>query len=197
MSDVIITMTRDELAALIDERVKSALDNYVAQSGVKRLSRGVTRVRPDKLYAGLSGHYFEVDVLKLGDVDADMAMRLLTVLADANAFEQDSALARAIKSYAANSNKVIMWAPNQDYLIVGNHRNGENGRLEEEKFRISQESGCVEDLGHFSPNNEEGVARGLIEVKSRIGFDYFVKSEIAMKADDKMQEKLRKLGGRG
>ena len=196
MSDIItITMTRDELVELVEGRVKVAIENYIAQNGMKGVSRGMGRVRLNKLYGGLSGHYFEVDVLKLGDYDADMAMRLLAIIDNAQAFEQSSSLARAIKLYAAERSKVIMWAPNQDYLIVGNHRNGENGRLEEEKFRIPVD--LVEDLGHFSPNNDEGVAKGLIEVKTRIKFDEFVKSEIAIKDAEKMSDKLRRLGGRG
>ncbi len=196
MSDIItITMTRDELVELVEGRVKVAIENYIAQNGMKGVSRGMGRVRLNKLYGGLSGHYFEVDVLKLGDYDADMAMRLLAIIDNAQAFEQSSSLARAIKLYAAERSKVIMWAPNQDYLIVGNHRNGENGRLEEEKFRIPVD--LVEDLGHFSPNNNEGVAKGLIEVKTRIKFDEFVKSEIAIKDAEKMSDKLRRLGGRG
>ena len=190
MSDL-INMTREELTALIDERVKSA----IVALGVRKGGRGVGRVGVQKLYGGLSGHYFEVDLMQLGEEDADLALRLLTVVSDATVFEQDSSLARAIKAYAVSCNKVIMWAPNQDYLIVGNHRNGEKGRVEGEKFRIAQE--LLEDLGHFSPNNEEGVARGLIEVKSRIGFEEFVRRELEEREAEKMGEKLRKLGGRG
>ena len=190
MSDL-ITMTREELTALIDERVQSA----IAAIGTRKVARGVARQnRPSKLYDGKSGNYFEVDLMQLGEVDADLAMRLLAVVSDETIFEQDSSLARAIKAYAASHNKVIMWAANQDYLIVGNHRSGQKERVEGEKFRIPQE--LLEDLGHFSPNNAEGVARGLLEVKSRIGFEDFVRAEAFEKNQDKMAEKLRKLGGR-
>jgi len=194
-----LQVTRVELVALVQELVKSEVAAQLEQLGGKRVARAPKFVKPGKLYAGVKGHYF---VLNLPDLMAvedpellELADRALAVVQSDSVFPQESALARAIRQHAAEMGEVIFWAPNQDYLIVGNHRNGEQGRNELEKFRIPQQ--YLLDLGDFSPNNEQGVAVGLVAVKARIGFDEFVKAEAALKAQDKMSEKLRKLGGRG
>ena len=195
----VVTVSREELTLLVQSLVKLEVAAQLEQLGGKRVARAPKFVRPDKLYAGLKGHYF---VLKLGELMGvedpgllEMAERVLAVVQSDSVFPQESALARAIRMHAASTGEVVMWAPNQEYLIVGNHRNGETGRDELEKFRIEQR--WLEDLGDFSPNNEMGVAVGLLAVKERIGFDAFVKSEMEVRAQEKAGEKLRKLGGRG
>lgn len=190
-----LTVTKADLTLLVQSLVKLEVAAQLEQLGGKRVARAPKFVRPGKLYGELQGHYFAVDLNALNEVDFDMAMRLLAVIDNEQAFPQENALARAMKAYTLQTQQVIMWAPNQEYLIVGNHRNGEKGRDELEKFKIPRE--LAVDLGHFSPNNEQGIAVGLIEVKNRIGFDAFVKAEMEEKVQEKMGEKLRKLGGRG
>jgi hypothetical protein len=195
----VVTVSREELVVLVQSLVRVEVAAQLEGLGGKRVARASRFVRPDKLYAGLKGHYF---VLKLGELMGvedpgllEMVERVLAVVQSDSVFPQESALARAIRMHAASKGEVVMWAPNQEYLIVGNHRNGEKGRDELEKFRIEQR--WLEDLGDFSPNNEMGVAVGLLAVKERIGFDEFVRAEMESKAQEKAGEKLRKLGGRG
>jgi hypothetical protein len=181
MSNTSINMTLDELHLLIQTKIDEAISKL--QTSVVKSPR-TSKNQIQKLYEGLSGHYFELDLNDLDDYDT--SIRLLDVMGNVDAFPQTSSLARAITHYTLQTNKIILWASSRDCLIVGNNRSGAKVRPSNELFHIP--TSVLKDLGHFS---------NLSTLKETIGYDEFVASELAIKKQDDLNEKLRKLGGRG
>jgi len=178
-----IMMSVEELESLIDGAVERALKKHLGEVRV-----GGRRASVNRPYAGKQLYYFVVSLEDmLGAGMDDEVVRMLDVLGDDGKFPQEQALARCMRWYANETRKVVMWAPNQSYLIVGNNRLGERERGEDEKFRIPLE--MMREVG--------SCLTSMDDVKNEIGLADYIKREREVMAGDELAEKLRKLGGRG
>lgn len=179
-----IVMDVEELERMIEGAVERAVKKYLGEVRVG----GGRRVSVNRPYAGKQLCYFVVSLEEMLEAGMeDEVVRILDVLGDDGKFPQEQVIARCMRWYANETRRVVMWAPNQSYLIVGNNRLGERERGEDEKFRIPLE--MMRELGSCLTSMEE--------VKGEIGLVEYVKREREESAVEEMAEKLRKMGGRG
>ena len=152
----------------------------------KELKKEIIKLK--KPYVGKSGYYFEIDFTSMmaDDKCIELCNKIL------NGFENltQSNFNEAAYNYFISNGKVIMWAQNESYLIIGQNRSGAKCLTEDQKFVIPTQ--YLSELGDF-----EGDKAGLIKAKELIGYDDFIQNKLNEEKADKMSEKLRKLGGRG
>lgn len=152
----------------------------------KELKKEIIKLK--KPYVGKSGYYFEVDFNTMMSDDSciDLCNKLLS------GFDNipNSLFNEATSQYLTTQGKLIMWAQNESFLIIGQNRSGAKGLTEDQKFVIPSQ--YLIELGDF-----EGDKAGLIKAKELIDYEGFVQKKNDENKAERISEKLRKMGGRG
>jgi hypothetical protein len=178
------TMSIEDAMALI-QQLQIENTKLQLQLTKKELKKEIIKIK--KPYVGKSGYYFEVDfnAMMTDDTCIDLCTQIL------NGFDSipKSNFNEATSNYLTSNGKVIMWAQNESFLIIGQNRSGAKGLTEDQKFVIPTQ--YLSELGDF-----EGDKAGLIKAKELIGYDDFIQNKKNEEKSDKISEKLRKMGGR-